>query len=273
VEPQKKARPVRKGAGTERQGASYSQIAKEVGASQEVVRYWVKGAKPKRVWRYEPDLRPSKDLAYVAGFYLGDGKFAGEEHRVRFELVDGDQLEYVRSLVAKILGRAPKPLGRDGTFYAVDYDSVALSNFLDQDAEKLVQYLEGYIGDFLRGFFDAEGYVSAVLDHKEKTLQTVLVGAANTNTKYLSIIKEALDNLGICSKIRMTNKRGQPMELRGKTWIRKNDAFHCVVLGWDRVKVFAGSVGFENKTKNMKLEDMIRLENKPPADRYAWFNG
>ena len=76
-------------------GLSYSRVGKELGVSADTVRAWVRGAKPKRVAKYEPDLRPSKDLAYVAGFYLGDGKYAGEEHKVRFGLADRGQLEYV----------------------------------------------------------------------------------------------------------------------------------------------------------------------------------
>jgi len=100
------------------------------------------------VSRYEPDLTPSKDLAYVAGFYLGDGKDAGEEHKVRFELADQEQLVYVGDLVAKILGRDPKPLDRDGTFYTVQYDSVVLSDFLNQDIATLVSYFKDFIPDF-----------------------------------------------------------------------------------------------------------------------------
>lgn len=138
-------------------GLALGEISRELGVGKDTVGAWCRGAKPSRIWRYDPDLAPSGDLAYLAGFCLGDGKYAGEEHKVRFELAEREQMEYVGGIVAKILGREPKPLRRDGTFYTVDYDSVALSNFLDQDVEALVDYLKGLARDFLRGFFDAEG--------------------------------------------------------------------------------------------------------------------
>ena len=79
-------------------GLSNTEIARELGVDIDRVRAWARGEKPKRVHRYEPDLTPSKDLAYLAGFYLGDGKDAGEERKVRFELADREQLEYVGGL-------------------------------------------------------------------------------------------------------------------------------------------------------------------------------
>lgn len=252
-------------------GLSNPEIARELGVNIDRVRAWARGEKPKRVHRYEPDLTPSKDLAYVAGFYLGDGKDAGEEHKVRFELADREQLEYVGGLVAKILERDPKPLGLDGAFYTVQYDSVILSDFLNQDVEALVEYLQTFVQDFLRGFFDAEGHVSAVIDFNSSALESILVGAANTNNEYLSSAAGILANLGIKAKIRRTNRRGEVMTIRGRSWIRKRDVYHCVIVGWVQVRNFCGLVGFHNEAKAEKLEDLVRIGNKSPQARFAWF--
>jgi len=252
-------------------GLSNAEIARKLGVDTDHVRRWVRGEKPKRVHRYEPDLSPGRDLAYVAGFYLGDGKDAGEEHKVRFELADRDQLEYVGGLVAKILERDPKPLGRDGTFYTVQYDSVILSNFLNQDVETLVEYLQAFARDFLRGFFDAEGYVSAVIDFSRSALETILVGAANTNVEYLSSVARILSNLGIKNKIRRTNRRGQVMTIRGESWKRRRDVYHCVVVGWVQVRTFSSLVGFHNEAKAEKLKDLIQMRKKSPQARFGWF--
>jgi len=252
-------------------GLSSAKIARELGVDIDHVRAWARGEKPKRVHRYDPDLTPSKDLAYLAGFYLGDGKDAGEEHKVRFELAEREQLEYVGGLVAKILGREPKPLGREGTFFTIQYDSVILSDFLNQDVETLVEYLRMFAKDFLRGFFDAEGYVSAVIDFRTSTLQTILVGVANTNTEYLSTVAGILSQLGIKTKIRPTNRRGEVMTIRGQSWIRKRDVYHCVVLGWVQVTSFSNLVGFHNEVKAEKLEDLIGIGIKSPHARFDWF--
>jgi intein-encoded DNA endonuclease-like protein len=252
-------------------GMSYLQIAKQLGVSVDAARAWSKGSRPKRVHRYEPDLTPSSDLAYVAGFYLGDGKYAGQEHKVRFELADQEQLEYVGALVAKILGRRPKHYGRDGTFYTVDYDSVVLSDFLNQDVNDLVDYLKDFPGDFLRGFFDAEGYVSFAVNHQTKRAQRVVVGVANTNLEYLRRVRSLLSNLGIYGNVRRTNKQGTRMTIRGKTWIRKRDVYHLVVCRNDMVVKFRDKIGFHNSIKAEKLQDLVGLLPETPSERYVWF--
>jgi uncharacterized protein YjcR len=84
------------------QGLSNAEISEELGVDVDQLRRWVRGEKPKRVHRYEPDLSPSRDLACVAGFYLGDGKRAGKENKVRFELGDREQIEHVGLLVARL---------------------------------------------------------------------------------------------------------------------------------------------------------------------------
>ena len=153
----------------------------------------------------------------------------------------------------------------------VQYDSVVLSDFLNHDIGWLVEYLKDFVPDFIRGFFDAEGYVSAVLNFRKANLYSIIVGAANTNTQYLETVRDLLFGLGIRSRIRATNKRGQTMTIRGKTWIRKHDVFHCIVNGWADGAMFQEVVGFRNKAKAEKLGDLISLRNKPPHSRYDWF--
>ena len=212
-----------------KKGLTRSQIGNELGVGKDTVGIWLRGGKPKRVSRYEPDLTPSRDLAYLAGFYVGDGKEAGEEHKVRFGLADPEQLDYVGGLIAKLLGREPKPLAMEGGFYVVQYDSVALSDFLHHDMEWLAEYLRDFVPDLLRGFFDAEGYVSPVINFERAPLDSVIVGAANTNMEYLKTVATLLSGLGIWSRMRATNKRGQTMTIRGKTWTRKRDVYHCLI--------------------------------------------
>ena len=173
--------------------------------------------------------------------------------------------------MAKLLGRSPKPPGMEGGFYVVQYDSVVLSDFLHHDIEWLADNLKGVIPDFLRGFFDAEGYVSANINIDAHALNTILVGAANTNMLYLSVIRDMLYGLGIESAIRRTNRRGQKMTIRGRTWTRRHDVFHCVIGRWEDVDKFSRTVNFENKTKAEKLADLIRLGKQTPRARYAWF--
>ena len=252
-------------------GLSNPEIARELGVDIDHVRAWAKGKRPKRVHRYEPDLSPSKDLAYVAGFYLGDGKRAGKENKVRFELGDQQQIEHVGLLVARILCREPKPWVRVRSFYVVSYDSVALYGFLNLQVEKLVIYLAKFARDFLRGFFDAEGYCTCSLDFRLKKLNSVTVGIANTNIRSLKSMARLLLNLGLPSSIRRTNRKGGKMTIAGKTWTRRRDVYHLYLKGFDRAKRFQGQVGFWNPQKAIKLADLVALEKMPPRARYGWF--
>ena len=254
-----------------RKGCSQRKIAKELGVAKRTVEVWLCGSRPKRVWRYEPDLTPSKDLAYVSGFYVGDGQSAGHEPKVRFNLADKDQLEYVNGLVARILGREPKPWKFDGQFYSVDYDSVALSGFLNWRISRMIGYLKGFERDFLQGFFDAEGYVTCNVNQESKRLNGVHVGVANTNREYLRAVRRLLGFKGLRCHFRMTNRQGQSMTIRGKTWVRRHDVFHVTITSSDMVQCFGDLVGFRNTTKAEKLSDLLFVLELKPVERYDWF--
>jgi intein-encoded DNA endonuclease-like protein len=226
---------------------------------------------PKRVWRHEPDLTPRKDLAYLAGFYLGDGRGAGHEHKVRFNLADKAQLELVNGLTAGILGMSPKPCNFDGMFYAVDYDSVRLSDFLNQPLADLIEYLKGFERDFLQGFFDAEGYASCRVDLEGMAIRGLMVGVANTNLDYLNLVRDLLAKLGIASSMHRTNRAGQVMTLRGKSWIRRHDVYHVMVTREPQIRLFKRKVGFRNPMKADKIESLVRMIPMTPRDRFAWF--
>ncbi len=220
------------------EGFSAAAVGRELGVSNDTVRTWVRNGPPKRVRRYEPDLTPSADLAYVAGFYIGDGKGAGTEHKIRFELADEEQLEIVSRKVARILGREPKPFTRDGSFHVVGYDSVVLSDYLNQSFSQLVGQLHEYAKDFIQGFADAEGYVSPRLRLERQELSSVVVGIVNTRIEYLRAIKELLSSLGIGGTICRTSRKGGLMTIRGKTFIRKHDVYHLLIQGYDNVRRF-----------------------------------
>jgi intein-encoded DNA endonuclease-like protein len=252
-------------------GWSNPEIARRLGVSAGAVRSWARGKKPKRVSKYEPDLSPCRDLAYLAGFYLGDGKRAGHENKVRFELADAEQVEHVGELVARILHREPKPWVRVRTFYVIDYDSVVLYEFLNQPVERLADYLCEFERDFLRGFFDAEGYCTCPLNARLRKLYSITVGIANSKIRNLKVMGRLLRDLGLSYSVRRTNKKGGKMTIGGKTWIRRHDVYHLTVTGFDRARRFRDEVNFWNQPKATKLADLVGLENMSPGARYDWF--
>ena len=84
-------------------------------------------------------------------------------------------------------------------------------------------------------------------------------------------MRDLLLDLDLPSSIRRTNRRGEKMTIGGKTWTRRHDVHHVVVMGFNRVRKFRDEVGFWNPRKAVKLADLVELENMPPAARYGWF--
>jgi hypothetical protein len=89
---------------------------------------------------------------------------------------------------------------------------------------------------------------------------------------YLDLARRLLATLGIPSEIRMTNKAGQPMEIRGRTYIRKRNVFHVRVDETDSVKSFQDRVGFSIPEKKEKLADLVAMMSiSDEWDRYDRF--
>lgn len=246
-------------------------IAKVLELRLDVVRAWLSEGIPPRYDRYAPDLAPSSDLAYLIGFWLGDGSNAGKEKKVRFKLADASQLDHVNRLLGRMLDRPPKRATEDGTFHVVDYDSAVLYDYLSQPLKSLMPCVEAFPSDFLRGFFDAEGYISCAVNTVRGRLGLPRVGAANTNLEYLHLARKLLSGMAIKSSIRITNKVGQPMTIRGKTWFRKHDVFHLVIRKRESVRRYFALVVFRNRKKREKLKDLVAIMGLTPDRRFDWF--
>ncbi len=103
-------------------------------------------------------------------------------------------------------------------------------------------------------------------------MTAIRVGAANTNLDYLGHIRRLLATLGIASGLRSTNKAGQPMEIRGRTYFRKHDVFHVEIIDASSIQKFAELVGFSIPQKEEKLRDLLAIMSTLDEwDRYEWF--
>lgn len=210
-------------------------------------------------------------MAYLLGFWLGDGRNAGKEKKVRFKLADRQQIAYVNRLTARLLSRNPKRVRRDGPFYVVDYDTAVLYDYMSQSLARLRGCIWGFKADFLRGFFDAEGYASCHVDASSRRMGYFRVGAANTNRGYLELAKRLLNAMNIESSIRITNRAGTSMTIRSKTWKRKHDVYHVIINGPRLAERFCNEIGFSNSAKRLKLRDLVRAFRLPPEKRFPWF--
>ncbi len=209
-------------------------------------------------------------MAYLIGFWLGDGRNAGREKKVRFKLADRKQLGLVNRMLARLLDREPKPILMDGPFYVVDYDTSVLYDYLSQPLAKLKPCISAFKVDFLRGFFDAEGYVSIGVDVSAKRVAEA-IGAANSNIEYIRLVRRLLAEMDIDTTTRVTNRKGEPMTIRGRTWIRKRDVHHVLIARNKSRRRFIEVVGFRNPAKQEKLGDLAYMHRLTPRERYSWF--
>lgn len=209
-------------------------------------------------------------MAYLIGFWLGDGRNAGKEKKVRFKLADMRQLDLVNHLLARLLDRAPKPVRMDGPFCVADYDTPVLYDYLAQPLAKLKPCIFAFRADFLRGFFDAEGYASIGADASKRRVNGV-VGVASSDLEYLKLVRGLLTQLGVSTTIRITNRKGEPMTIRGLAWIRRRDVRHVLITSDQSIRRFFDVVGFGNPVKQEKLGDLVFLQELPPEERFDWF--
>jgi intein-encoded DNA endonuclease-like protein len=253
-------------------GVLADEIGQALSMSREDVSYWLRVDRPSRNI-YDPDLTPRPELVYLVGAYLGDGRTAGpQDKKVRFKVADIEFAKLLNTLTARILCAKEKPVTLERGFHCVDYDSAVLYDFLQQPLENLIPTIESNPNMFLRGFFDAEGYVTQTVNDSLQTLTAIRVGAANCVRDYLEIVGRFLSALGITWRIRVTNKAGQAMVIRGRTFYRKRDVYHVEITSSDCVKAFQAHVDFSIPEKKRKLADLISLISiSDPIDRYQAF--
>ncbi len=224
------------------------------------------------VERYEPNLAPRGELAYLIGFYLGDGSRAGGQKKVRFKLVDSEQTHFLNRLVARVLSTKPRRIRTDGHFCFINYDTALLYDFLQKPLDELRPWIEPYSRDFLRGFFDAEGYTSPSIDRRRRAFVGACFGVANTNLGLLRFVRDLLIRLGISTRLRITNREGQSMRVQGGVYVRRHDVYHLISNRKQNLITFNARVGFQMRKKEEKLRDLVELSTwEDRRSAYEWF--
>lgn len=171
-------------------GLSYSKIAKRIAeergvkVSKTTVLRWCKG-------KHNPfgkikvvNLKPSPPLAYIVGVYFGDGSISLNDYkyRIRLKVVDKEFAEAFAEALREI-GTNPQFYeesdGRRKRFVA-EATSKSLYKFLEKPKEELFEVAKAYPREFLKGFFDSEGYV--YLDPKLRKFHMFQFGTMSWNS-------------------------------------------------------------------------------------------
>jgi len=217
---------------------------------------------------------PSPALSYIIGANKGDGCALTKSGCVKLEVTDRDFAEMFSSKMAELFSREKQNRillrrfhGERLPLYIVKYSSMQLVKFLHRPIEELLEIALAFPRDFLRGFFDAEGYVSVGI----ATRFMFSVGAENSNKLLLDGVKQLLDKgLGIHSRINRKCKAGSIKVIRGKAFVMRRTSYSLTIGRFHDINRFANKVNFTISRKAQKLKDaLLTVTTFAPRERSA----
>jgi len=192
------------------EGKTLREVAQDFGMSTTPIRRMMRiyGIPRRRNgFTYRVRIGPSSSLCYLLGILLGDG-YVG---RKRFCLEVAD-IEFLRSFseAAKHLGFSPKYEQRMGVFGVIHKATCNCKQFTDwyrqQTVSSILRFVRNYPLDFIRGFYESEGYIRQRLAHEHyPTIEIVMI---NSNKELLEGIVELLRKVNVSSRLRKSIQFG-----------------------------------------------------------------
>jgi len=239
-----------------KKGLSQAEIAKKFNISQALVaHYFNKFNIPvrKEHLKWNPKLKPSKEMSWVLGVILGDGSVYKErKHAYAIKLVskDPDFVERFNEVFCKLIGKRKSKVFYDKErklFVIKVYSKKFYEWFKNKSVEEIVEIGLKYPKEFIKGFFDAEGGISWDSYHKRW-----IVHCSNNNRKILERIKDVLSkNFQIKSTIKLSWKAGT----KSSGIIHRSNNYQLLITKKDSVIRFHKLIGFTIKRK--RLEEVI----------------
>jgi stalled ribosome rescue protein Dom34 len=193
----------------------------------------------------------NKKFCQVLGYMLGDGTLDG--NRIILYEKDFQLVNFYSKLITKVFRKKPKIL-RYGKTYEIRLYSINTVKFLNKNyGELLVRSVDRKIplplmrssnislAKFIRGLFDAEGYIT------QKKIAICL-----TNEKIIATLQSLLLRFGIVSSISGPDKLGRyTLQITNPLYAKK----------------FYQKIGFSSKEKNRKLKGILRKSSHSLVDR------
>lgn len=196
-------------------------------------------------------IKWSTALAWVLGYYYGDGSYSDPKYngsqQVSFTTTEQKALSLLKANIKEVFGNEPYAYDLGGK-YKVNCNgamSYALINaFPSIDGKRPFEIPEEFIGDFLRGFFDADGNV-----HLRPLGITKIKGVScksyDTPRAKITLANEVLIKWvsDLLKKIRIENHINKGHSLcNGK----KFDCWTILISGRDKIEKFAYKIGFDS---------------------------
>jgi intein-encoded DNA endonuclease-like protein len=173
---------------------------------------------------YNPNLEPSEELAFLIGAILGDGNVSIYERHVIVK-VDSKDDDFAEAIFhsMRCIGLNPftfKWKNSNGNLMTrVFVNSVVFGRWLKQlqlsKFDKLFTNEKQRIA-FIRGFFDAEGYVSKKKEWNSYQLDCRII---NTNIALLQVVGKLINSLGFQTTI-YAEERILPLKTKYSLYLR-----------------------------------------------------
>jgi len=193
----------------------------------------------------------SSELMQIIGYYVGDG-YAGERS-VRFKDMDKVVLNNYKVLIGKTfeVDGVIKAMS-DTNALLLEFNSIAFSSWLKENIKSRKDEFIDELGSantedikgFLRGLFDAEGYVGSTAGQ---------IGLGMTDGKLVKTVQLLLLRMGIISSISIHKRRKYGWK----------DAVKVSISNYDAIKSFIDLIGFSSNDKTKKAKNLLeKLKSK-----------
>ena len=211
-------------------------------------------------------FKPSWDLSFAAGAFLGDGSFVEDSdyhHHVKLAVRDYGFAKAFNDSVAIILGRRPNVVlvtsNKGKTFYESKYSCRSLGLFLERPLKQLLPDVSNYPAGFLRGL-SADGSAGVWVWNKRLEIRVEL---GNSDLELLTAVGSILHtSFQINSNIYLARRKGASWKNGYKTVILRKDAYQLRIQRLQDVRRFAKVVGFQIQRKQDRLERALRLVDR-----------
>lgn len=155
--------------------------------------------KQKRLYTWNPDI------AYVVGLITADGCLSKDNRHVDFTSKDRQLAELYRDIIRPGCHIGTKSSGTcsEKLYYRVQFGDVALYDFLlkvglSQRKSCLLKELDMadcYFADFLRGYFDGDGTITASVDKRWRNSYMFYTAFASASPIFLAWVQTTLTRL------------------------------------------------------------------------------
>lgn len=218
-----------------------------------------RGPKPKG----KVSTKWSVELAYAVGLLTADGCLSKDGRHINLTSKDLQQIKTFKKALGlkNKIGKKSRGGSFEKKYYVIQFGDVLFYKFLLDigltPAKSLticsVSIADKYFWDFLRGYFDGDGYSYSFYDSVYKNNYRFYIGFASASLKYLEWLREYIYNTtGLSGHITKNLKRPSQMQL-------KYSKHAAISLAH---KMYYSDTVLYLKRKHLKIKRTLRIINQ-----------